>query len=188
MTRQRDRSGKPGMRFARLVAVLLAKLVAPGFEAVALISVELVIFSLAPLKSAVMLVVWSIGLLVVRSSRLRGLSVMASKGATSSLSRILLRVCLEGLDGLGARRRGGVWGLGGDASEAEESFIRRVGLRRVLGGDFWRDLDRVKTSLLSSSSLLLLLLSLFRDLPRVMERSEMLVSFQWIRRFLAVFG
>lgn len=88
------------MRFARLVAVLLAKLVAPGFEVVALISVELVIFSLAPLKSAVMLVVWSIGLLVVTSNRLRGLSVMASKGATSSLSRFLLRVCLEGLDGL----------------------------------------------------------------------------------------
>lgn len=44
----------------------------------------------------------------------------------------------------------------------------------------------MKTSLFSSSSLLLLLLSLFRDLPRDMERSEMLVSFQWIRRFLAV--
>lgn len=179
------------MRFARLVAVLLAKLVPAGFEVVALISVELVIFSLAPLNRAVMLVVWSIGLLVVRSSRLRGLRAMASKGATSSLSMFLLRVCLECLGGLTGRPRrgGGVFGFGGDSSEAEDSLSRRTGRRRVLGGVFWRDFDRVKTSLSSSSLLLLLLLlSLFRELPRFRERSEMLVSFQWIRRFLAVLG
>uniref|UniRef100_A0A8D8FWV0 (northern house mosquito) hypothetical protein n=1 Tax=Culex pipiens TaxID=7175 RepID=A0A8D8FWV0_CULPI len=133
-TRQRDWSGKPGMRAALLLAVLLAKLVAPGLLVVALISVELVIFSLAPLNRAVMFVVWLMVLFVVRSSRLRGLRLMASNGATRSFSRFLLRSCFD-LVGVGWRR-GGVCALGGEDSELDETLFRRVGRRRVsrLGG------------------------------------------------------